>query len=116
MGNNENRLENIIAQYERLEREFIDYLNENREPDEAKLVPIIEEHYWLIALEKLKDQDRYSLARKLYQNVDNKFKERQIGLKKVYEHIETGEHVSVTYSDIIKYGNKAVWSDFGLLD
>jgi len=114
--NREDKLQNIIARYEKLERDFIDYLNEKRESDEAQLVPIVEEHYWQIALEKLRDQERYNLARMLYQSANDEFKEKKIGLKKVYEHIETRKRISVTYSDIIKYGNKYVWRDFGLVD
>jgi len=113
---NNDKLQEIARKYKKLEREFINYLNENRADDEAKLVPIVEEHYWQIALEKLKEQGRYNLARRLYQSVNDEFKEKKIGLKKVYEHIETGKRVSVTYSDIIKYGNKYVWRDFGLID
>ena len=112
----EDKLQNIITRYEKLERDFIDHLNEKRESDEAQLVPIFEEHYWQIALEKLRDQERYNLARILYQKVDDRFQEKGIGYKKVYEHVDTGERVVVTYSDIIRYGNKAVWQDFGLVD
>ena len=112
----EDKLQNIITRYEKLERDFIDYLNEKRESDEAQLVPIVEEHYWQIALEKLRDQERYNLARILYQKVDDRFQEKGIGYKKVYEHVDTGERVVVTYSDIIRYGNRAVWQDFGLVD
>ena len=112
----QDKLQNIIARYRKLERDFIDYLNEKRESDEAQLVPIFEEHYWQIALEKLRDQERYNLARILYQKVDDRFQEKGIGYKKVYEHVDTGERVVVTYSDIIRYGNKAVWQDFGLVD
>ena len=112
----EDKLQNIIARYRKLESDFIDYLNEKRETAEAKLVPIVEEHYWQIALEKLRDQGRYNLARMLYQKVDDKFQEKRIRYKKVYEHVYTGERVVVTYSDIIKYGNKSVWQDFGLVD
>ena len=114
MARNEKKLRNIEEKYKKLEREFIDYLNENKEDDEAKLVPIVEEHYWLIALEKLKEQNRNDMARKLYQSVNEKFNDKKIRLKKIYEHKESGEKVSVTYVDIIKYGNKAVWRDFGL--
>ncbi|WP_143423068.1 hypothetical protein [Halarsenatibacter silvermanii] len=98
----------------KLEEKFIDYLNEERLEDEAKFVPLIEEHFFYLALEKLRVQNRDELAEKLFTGVNRNFVIQKLGFKRRYIHTESESFVEVGFEEIIRFGNKAMWDDFGL--
>ncbi len=97
-----------------IEKGFINYLNENKEADEGKIVPITEVHFFYIAMDKLRDRGKDRLADILFYEIENSFKEGGSGYKRTFTYLETGESVTVNLLDIIKYGNQAVWKDFGI--
>ena len=74
----------------------------------------IEVHYFNIALDKLKDQERYELAEEFSRNINTKFDIEQDKFHRKYTQFVTGEEIIITLPDIIYYGDQSAWSDFGI--
>ena len=107
-----NKLFKLIIFYLQLEDLFLQSINSSRAEGECRIVPIVEEHLFFIALDKLADQKRFRLKDKLFYRLNDEFEIIDDHKKRIYLDKISGEKVEVTSADIIRYGNEMIWKDF----
>lgn len=98
--------------YLQLEDLFLQSINSSRDEGEGRTVPVVEEHLFFIALDKLADQQRFRLKERLFYRINDDFEIVDVHQKRIYLDKTTGEKIEVTYADIIRYGNEMIWEDF----
>ena len=102
----------LIILYFQLEDLFLQSINSSRDEGEGRIVPVVEEHLFFIALDKLTDQKRLRLKEKLFYRINDDFEVVDAHQKRIYLDKTTGEKVEITSADIISYGNENIWEDF----
>lgn len=102
----------LIIFYLKLEDLFLQSINSSREAGEGRIVPVVEEHLFFIALDKLTDQKLFRFKERLFYRINDDFEIVDAHQKRIYLDKTTGEKVDVTSADIIKYGNEMIWEDF----
>src|SRR6056297_1079252 len=113
MNDHQNSLKNLISRYRRLEEKFLKLINSRRKEGEGKIVTVLEEHLFFIALDKLQAQDRLKLRDDLFYRIHDDFEIVDKKFERVYINKLSGKEGIVTAEDIIKYGNQNIWQDFG---
>ena len=113
MNDHQNSLKNLISRYRRLEEKFLKLINSRRKEREGKIVTVLEEHLFFIALDKLKAQNRLKLRNDLFYRIHDDFEIVDREFERVYINKLSAEEVTVTAEDILKYGSKNIWQDFG---
>ena len=113
-GGEDLNIEVLESTVDFVEKKFVEYLNSHKEKDEGRIIPVTDEHIIHIAIDKLRDQGQDALAETLFYEVNQSFTVERNEITRSFIYKKTGEMVTVSIIDIIRYGNQTVWKDFGL--
>jgi hypothetical protein len=76
------------------------------------IVPVVEEHLFQIAMDKLADEKKWELRDELFYSLHDNFKMIDTVFERIYLHKKTGIETAVGPKEVIKYGNRYIWEDF----
>jgi len=106
------KLDELVKFYTALENYFLDSINSHRAQGEGMIVPVVEEHLFQIALDKLAAEEKWELRDELFYSIHDDFKIIDTVLERIYLHKKTGIETAVGPKEVIKYGNRFIWEDF----
>jgi len=106
------KVDELIKLYTAIEEYFLESINSHRKEGEGMIVPVLEEHLFQIALDKLADEEKWELRDELFYSTHDNFKIVDNAFERIYIHQKTGQKVTVGSKELIKYGNKNIWNDF----
>ena len=106
------KLDEQIKLYTALENYFLTSINSHRVQGEGMIVPVVEEHLFQIAIDKLADERKWELKDELFYAVHDNFKIIDTDFERIYLHTKTGIETAVGPKEVIKYGNRYIWEDF----
>jgi hypothetical protein len=101
-----------IKLYTALENYFLESINSHRLQGEGMIVPVVEEHLFQIAMDKLADEKKWELRDELFYSLHDNFKIVDTVFERIYLHKKTGIETAVGPKEVIKYGNRYIWEDF----
>ena len=84
----------------------------DRAEGEGMIVPVVEEHLFQMALDKLADEKKWELRDELFYSLHDNFKIVDTVFERIYLHKKTGIETAVGTKEVIKYGNRFIWEDF----
>jgi len=106
------KVDELIKLYTAIEEYFLESINSHRKEGEGMIVPVLEEHLFQIALDKLADEEKWELRDEFFYSIHDNFKIVDTAFERIYIHQKTDEKITVGSDEIIKYGNKNIWNDF----